>query len=218
MANITIRCWRLIKLPIRQQPGRLFVKTMRIITKSANYQEDKLMKIYVSKLIPAIAIAMAFTIFAMASIAAAQTPNRIKQFKAWGAYSHQSSAGKICYILSIPVKKEPSDRDHGDVFFMLSQHPGQNGALEPQFTVGYPFQESSKVTLTIDGKPFTMFTRGSNAWMENRAEESQVIAAMRAGRNMVVSAFSRRGTNTIYTYSLAGVTASLKEIANCAGS
>ncbi|MCF6322240.1 MAG: invasion associated locus B family protein [Rhizobiaceae bacterium] len=176
------------------------------------------MKNTVSKFISAIAIALAFSIFVMASSASAQTPNRIKQFKAWGAYSHQSAAGKICYILSIPVKKEPGDRDHGDVFFMLSQHPGQNGALEPQFTVGYPFQESSKVTLNIDGKTFTMFTRGSNAWMENRAEESQVIAAMRAGKDMVVSGFSRRGTNTKYTYSLAGVTASLKEIQNCAGS
>jgi len=161
---------------------------------------------------------LTLSVFALAASANAQTPNRIKQFNAWGAYSHQSSSGKICYVLSIPVKKEPADRDHGDVFFMLSQHPGQSGTLEPQFTVGYPFQESSKVTLLIDGKPFTMFTRGSNAWMENRAEEPQVIAAMRAGKNMVVSGFSRRGTNTKYTYSLSGVTASLNEIKSCAGS
>ena len=157
------------------------------------------------------------TIFAT-SFASAQTPNRIKQFKAWGAYSHQSSTGKICYILSIPAKKEPEDRDHGDVFFMLSRHPGQNGALEPQFTVGYPFKDASKVSLKIDTKTFSMFTRGNNAWMENRAEEKLVIAAMRAGKDMSVSGFSRRGTNTIYTYSLSGVTASLKEINTCSGS
>ena len=167
------------------------------------------------KLIFAIFMALGFS--AVASSASAQTPNRIKQHNAWGAYSHQSANGKICYILSIPVKKEPEDRDHGDVFFMLSQHPGQNGALEPQFTVGYPFQESSKVSLVIDGRTFSMFTRGSNAWMENRAEEAQVIAAMRAGKDMSLSGFSRRGTNTKYTYSLSGVTASLKEIKTCAG-
>ncbi len=155
---------------------------------------------------------------AVSTTAYAQSPNRIKQHNAWGAYSHTSATGKICYILSIPVKKEPEDRDHGDVYFMLSQHPGQPGALEPQFTVGYPFKESSKVSLIIDGKTFSMFTRGTNAWMENPAEETQVIAAMRAGRDMSVSAFSRRGTNTKYTYSLSGVTASLKEIKNCSGS
>lgn len=177
------------------------------------------MKNYMTKKFSAIAISAALVLSAvgMSGQAAAQSPSRIKQHNAWGAYSHASGSGKICYILSIPVKKEPADRDHGDVFFMLSQHPGQNGALEPQFTVGYPFKEDSKVTLTIDGKGFTMFTRGSNAWMENRAEEPQVIEAMRAGRDMSVSGFSRRGTNTIYTYSLSGVTASLKEIKTCSG-
>ena len=163
-------------------------------------------------------LAILMAIASLISAASAQTPNRIKQHSAWGAYSHKSTTGKICYILSIPLKKEPEDRDHGDVFFMLSRHPGQNGALEPQFTVGYPFKDASKVSLVIDEKTFTMFTRGSNAWMENRAEEQQVIEAMRAGKDMFVSGFSRRGTGTKYTYSLSGVTASLKEIQVCAGS
>ena len=164
------------------------------------------------------AVLLAMVMVGGMQTASAQSPNRIKQHNAWGAYSHQSSGGKICYILSIPVKKEPGDRDHGDVFFMLSRHPGQNGALEPQFTVGYPFKDASKVALIIDGKSFAMFTRGSNAWMENRAEEQQVIEAMRAGKDMIVSGFSRRGTGTKYTYSLSGVTASLKEIKVCSGS
>lgn len=186
--------------------------------KPARTQEDNVMKFSAKKILSATAIGLTIGVLTMTSNAFAQSPNRIKQHNAWGAYSHQSSSGKICYILSIPVKKEPDDRDHGDVFFMLSQHPGQAGTLEPQFTVGYPFKDASKVTLLIDGKAFTMFTRGSNAWMENRAEESQVIAAMRAGKDMSVSGFSRRGTNTKYTYSLSGVTASLKEIKTCTGS
>ena len=145
----------------------------------------------------------------------AQAPTRIKQHNAWGAYSHNGAKGKICYVLSIPTQKEPSDRDHGDVFFMLAKHPGQNGNFEPQFTVGYPFQDNSKVILDIDGRKFSMFTKGSNAWMENPAEEPAVVAAMRAGSRMSVSGKSRRGTATSYAYSLSGVTASLKEVASC---
>ena len=145
----------------------------------------------------------------------AQAPTRIKQHNAWGAYTHTGSDGKICYVLSIPTQKEPADRDHGDVFFMVAKHPGQGDNLEPQFTVGYPFADESKVTLDIDGKKFTMFTKGSNAWMENPSEEPTVVAAMRAGSKMSVSGESRRGTQTNYAYSLAGVTASLKEIASC---
>ena len=36
----------------------------------------------------------------------------------------------------ITAEKSPADRDHGDVFFMVAKHPGQNVNLEPQFTVG----------------------------------------------------------------------------------
>ena len=145
----------------------------------------------------------------------AQAPTRIKQHNAWGAYSHAGSSGKVCYVLSIPTGKEPADRDHGDVFFMLAKHPGQNVTLEPQFTVGYPFADESKVVLDIDGKKFSMFTKGSNAWMENPAEEPAVVSAMRSGRSMSIVGESRRGTKTRYSYSLSGVTASLNEIQTC---
>jgi len=145
----------------------------------------------------------------------AQSPTRIKQHKAWGAYSHQGSDGKICYVLSVPTEKQPADRDHGDVFFMLAKHPGQATSLEPQFKVGYPFAEQSRVTLSIDGKKFSMYTQGGNAWMENPAEETNVVAAMRAGSNMSLEGKSRRGTVTSYKYSLSGVTASIKEIDAC---
>ncbi len=161
------------------------------------------------------AFVSALATVALIAPANAQAPTRIKQHNAWGAYSHNGSGGKICYVLSVPTQKEPADRDHGDVFFMVAKHPGQNVNFEPQFTVGYPFADNSKVTLEIDGKKFSMFTKGSNAWMENPAEEPAMVAAMRAGSKMSVSGQSRRGTQTRYAYSLSGVTASLKEIASC---
>ncbi|MGB7335927.1 MAG: invasion associated locus B family protein [Salaquimonas sp.] len=152
--------------------------------------------------------------------AIAQTPTQIKQNKAWGSFSYQGSDGKVCYVLSVPTEKLPAELngravDHGDVFFMLAQHPGQNVRLEPQFTAGYPFQENSKVVLDVDGKKFSMFTKGQNAWLDNPAEEASVVAAMKAGAKMSVSAASRRGTQTSYAYSLSGVTASISDISSC---
>ena len=142
-------------------------------------------------------------------------PTRIKLHNDWGAYSHSGTTGKICYVLSAPKEKRPQDRKHGDVYFMLARHPGATAAIEPQFTVEYPFKDESEVTLNIDGKEFAMFTRGSNAWMKNPDEEQTVVSAMRAGSKMMVSGTSRRGTNTSYDFSLSGVTASFKEIESC---
>ena len=161
-------------------------------------------------------IATAITVlFALTAAAAAQSPTRIKQFDAWGAYSYNSGNSKVCYVLSVPTAKNPANVDHGDIFFLVSQRPGQNISYEPQAMMGYPLKEASKVEVDVDGKKFTLFTRGNSAWVENAAQEPQLVAAMRAGTTMTVKATSRRGTNTSYSYSLKGVTAALNQINSC---
>jgi invasion protein IalB len=147
--------------------------------------------------------------------AAAPAPSRIQQFKAWGAYSYKSGASNVCYVLSVPTTKEPASVDHGDIFFIVSQRPGQNISYEPQAMVGYSLQANSKVTVTIDNKNFTMFTKDKAAWVENAAEEPALVAAMKSGRNMSVNAVSGRGTKTSYSYNLEGVSAALKQIESC---
>jgi len=152
---------------------------------------------------------------ATAGVASAQTPNRIQQFKAWGAYSYKSGASNVCYVLSVPTTKEPASVDHGDIFFIISQRPGQNISYEPQAMMGYTLKENSKVTVTIDAKSFTMFTKDKAAWVENAAEEPALVAAMKTGHAMTVKAVSGRGTGTNYAYSLAGISAALKQIETC---
>ncbi|SKA21076.1 invasion associated locus B family protein [Consotaella salsifontis] len=155
-------------------------------------------------------------ILALSSVAAgAQTPTRMSQFNYWGSYSYQSGNDKICYVLSTPTKMEPANVDHGDIFFLISQKPGQGISYEPQAVMGYPLKEGSKVVVDVDGKKFSMFTKGESAWMENAAEEPQLVAALKAGRGMQVDATSQRGTATHYTYSLSGVTAAIDSIKNC---
>ncbi|MEO4043714.1 invasion associated locus B family protein [Hoeflea sp. CAU 1731] len=154
-------------------------------------------------------------IIAVTGVASAQSPTRIKQFNAWGAYSYNSANGKVCYILSLPTRKEPTNVDHGDIFFLVSQRPGQNISYEPQAMMGYQLRDGSKVDVSVDGRSFTMFSKDDSAWVENAAEEPALVSAMRAGSSMTVKATSQRGTNTSYTFSLSGVTAALSEIQNC---
>ncbi len=154
-------------------------------------------------------------IIAVTGVASAQSPTRIKQFNAWGAYSYNSANGKVCYILSLPTRKEPTNVDHGDIFFLVSQRPGQNISYEPQAMMGYQLRDGSKVDVNVDGRSFTMFSKDDSAWVENAAEEPALVSAMRAGSSMTVKATSQRGTNTSYTFSLSGVTAALSEIQNC---
>ena len=161
-----------------------------------------------------VATALALTLTSI-GVASAQSPTRIQQFKAWGAYSYKQGSGTVCYVLSVPTAKEPSSVDHGDIFFIVSQRPGQNISYEPQAMMGYPLQANSKVNVTIDGKSFVMFTKDRAAWVENAAEEPALVAAMKSGSSMTVKATSGRGTSTSYSYSLSGVSAALQQIESC---
>lgn len=139
----------------------------------------------------------------------------VGQHRDWGTYSYQSDNGKVCYVMSVPKQKSPSSLDHGDIFFFVSQKPGQNVAYEPQFIASYDFQDGSKVTATVGDRSFTMFTQGTSAWLENAAEEPQLISAMKSGAEMKVAAKSGRGNDTNYTFSLLGLTAALDSIQRC---
>ncbi len=147
--------------------------------------------------------------------AVAQTAKRISQHKDWATYSYDANSGKVCYVLSVPSAKEPSHLDHGDIYFSVSQKPGQNVAFEPQFIASYNLKETSKVTVSIDGKKFSMFTKGKLAWLENAAEEPMLVDAMKAGSKMQVAATSGRGNSTNYMFSLSGITAALNSIKTC---
>lgn len=165
---------------------------------------------FVKTLIPAIAIVVASSGWSMA-----QTPSRMNQFEAWGAYSYDSDNGKVCYVLSVPTRAQPDGVNHGENFFLISQRPGQGVSYEPQAMMGYALGENSKVAVTIDDEEFTLFTRGNSAWVEDTAREPELVAAMRAGMSMTIEATSARGTATSYSYSLSGVTAALDAIENC---
>lgn len=162
-----------------------------------------------------IATISSLALVALASPALAQQASKLGQHNAWGTYSYQASGGKVCYVLTVPTDKQPSTLDHGDIFFFVSQRPGQQVSYEPQFIAGYNLQENSKVTVTVGAKSFTMFTRGKSAWVENAAEEPQLIAAMKAGADMKVQGKSARGNATSYVFSLRGISAALDSIKNC---
>ncbi|MGE0501083.1 MAG: invasion associated locus B family protein [Rhizobiaceae bacterium] len=145
----------------------------------------------------------------------AQSATKIGQHNAWGTYSYVQNNGKVCYVLTVPTDRQPTSLDHGDMFFFVSQKPGQNVSFEPQFIAGYSFQENSKVQVKVGDRSFSMFTRGKSAWMENAAEEPALIAAMRSGSDMQISATSGRGNPTKYSFSLRGISAALESIQNC---
>lgn len=159
---------------------------------------------------------------AAAQAPAAATPTALGEFGAWRAFAHQAGAARQCYVLGTPNASEPRDiqpgtarRDATNIF--VTRRMGQNVRNEISLVIGYVFRAGSNATVEVVSQAgtrrFTLFTRERGAWLQNAAEEDQVVQAMRGGRELVVRGTSQRGTATVDRYPLAGVAAALDRIA-----
>ena len=157
----------------------------------------------------AAAAAAAIAIAASSPVLAQDSTNVIGTEGDWTAFSANSP--KECWAVS-PPKSSANTRDgqtvqvdRGDIRLYIAYRPGAAG--EVSFTGGYPFKPGSTVKVDIGGNKFDLFTEGENAWTGSNGEDAKLIAALRAGSSATLTAVSARGTQTVDTFSLSGITA-----------
>lgn len=124
---------------------------------------------------------------------------------------------KECWGVSKP-KETVNTRDgrpvsvqRGDILLFVTFRPGSGARGEVSFTGGYPFAEGTPVKVAIDGRGFDLIADDEWAWPGSAQDDSAILAALRAGSTAVVTARSRRGTETKDTFSLSGFTAAMTE-------
>jgi hypothetical protein len=146
------------------------------------------------------------------SAAAAQSTTPLGQFNRWTAYTYLAGGAKVCYAVSQPSSMQPSGVNRDPVYIFVTNRPQEGVRHELSVITGYPYKDGSKTEVKIGSDTFVLFTKDDGAWVQNAAEETRLVGAMKAGADMVVSGTSRRGTVTTDTYSLSGVTAALRKI------
>ena len=62
-----------------------------------------------------------------------------------------------------------------------------------------------------------MFTDGTEAFIEDDADQPRLVNAMKRGSTMRLETMSAEGTQTTYEFSLAGITAALRAAADACG-
>ncbi|MBN9047556.1 MAG: hypothetical protein J0H18_18100 [Rhizobiales bacterium] len=150
---------------------------------------------------------------AASSLSASAKTSYLGDFSNWGVYRNTSLSKDNCYALTTPVESLPSNVDHGDNFVIVSRIDGK---YSPQLAMGYPLKSSAALNVRVDdGARFSFFSDDNRAWTQKAADEPRLIKEMRGGKILRVHAVSARGTHTRYTFSLMGLSAALKRIAQC---
>ena len=141
----------------------------------------------------------------------------IGTFTDWTAFADGSGAGQICYVGSVPKEAKGNYTRRGDTYTLISHRPGERVFGEVSVEAGYTYKPGSEVSIDVDGKKFKLFTKGGNAWATDASADKSLVAAMKAGRRMIIKGTSSRGTLTTDTYSLSGLTAAIKAIDKACG-
>jgi len=142
---------------------------------------------------------------------AQSAPNLKSTHGDWSVYTRGSGNELICYVLSEAKTESPSNVNHGDIYFMVSNWKNGAASEQPSFLAGYDLKTTRAPKAQVGSTSLSMFAADNEAFIEARADEQRLVSKMRAGSTMTVSAVSKRGTQTRYTFSLKGVTAALKQ-------
>src|SRR5665213_530156 len=137
------------------------------------------------------------------------------QFGDWGAYRATPGGKKVCFALSKPTtaETEPAGRKRDPSYAFVSTRPAEKVKNEVSMIVGYPQKTGVDAAATIGLANYVMYTQNDGAWVKNAAEETQMVAAMRKGSDLIIKSASARGTKSTDTYSLKGLDQALDKVA-----
>lgn len=155
--------------------------------------------------------ATAFGAIFLAAPAGAE-PQAVATYKDWSVFVYDSGGDKICFAAAEASDKSPKTVNHGDIFFLVASWQSGAASNQPSLRVGYNLQEAPGPTIRIGSEKWDMYVSDNEAFIESAAAEQQLVAAMRKGADMKITAMSSRGTATSYVISLAGVSAALDRL------
>lgn len=150
---------------------------------------------------------IALALAALPNVSAAQV---LARHTDWTAYTHDDGTTKLCFAATQPKERQPATAKRDPPHFYITSWPKTGIKAEISIKLGYPVKKGSSVTVSIDAKAYKLFAEADRAFVADVAEEAAIVEALRKGRQLSVQATSERGTVTVDTYSLAGVTQALQ--------
>lgn len=156
----------------------------------------------------------AFALIAASPLtAAAQGAVETGRYGAWIMHQSADATSKICFAATQPTAKEPAGANRAKALLYVSAWPKEGVKAEVSIKLGYPIKTGSDITVTIGSDAFMLFPKEERAYVADATEELKLIEAMKKGSKLTVQATSERGTATIDTYSLAGLSQALQALA-----
>lgn len=134
-----------------------------------------------------------------------QAQQLLGSYNQWNVFNLNQQGKNMCYIATTPLKgkTQGSFKKRGEPYLLVTSVSTTRD--EVSTSSGFPYQEKSEVIVTIDNRPFKLFTKGEISWAyEDGVQDQAMVNAMKQGSLLSVKGTSMRGTFSKDFYSLAG--------------
>ncbi|GJD51515.1 hypothetical protein OPKNFCMD_4270 [Methylobacterium crusticola] len=156
-------------------------------------------------------------------------------FGEWNVFAAGEGKGRICYAISQPQARLPKTLKRDPAYLFVTVRKGEKAGNEVALMLGFaprpgsaqagaptataaangavpaaPVSAANDPTLSIGPARYALVVKGSNAWVQNPADEGRVVAEMSRGKKVVVKAVSQRGNASTDEYGLEGFGEALK--------
>lgn len=125
----------------------------------------------------------------------------------WEVYTDSG----VCYMASTPIKEDGNWSKRGQPYALVNFKNGKTDEIN--VTSGYPYKPNLDLDVRVDSRKFKLFVDGEHGWAKDAATDKRILDSMRAGSEMTVKGISKKGTYSTDTYSMKGVTAAYKRMA-----
>jgi hypothetical protein len=164
-----------------------------------------------TRILPALLLGAALLVLAASSAAAQEF---LGKFGEWNVIGYIENGTRYCYIHAVPEKQSGNYTRRGEPYLLIIRRP--DGSENFSVTSGYPYKPDEEIEIRVGDAAFMLFSDGEKGWTQSRDDDKALIKAMRSGATLTVRGISTKGTYSLDTYSLTGVTAALSEIrASC---
>ena len=144
----------------------------------------------------------ALVLAALATLASpAVARNSLGVFDDWGAF--RDPRLPRCYAISAGERSEGA-RDF-EPYATIGTWPNRNIRNQVHLRLSRRLSSNGTVNLRVGGDTYRLTAGEADAWAQDKRMDAAIVAAMRSGNRMSVSATDRGGNRFTDRYSLSGV-------------
>ncbi len=114
----------------------------------------------------------------------------------WAAF--RDDAPPRCYAIAAPIVPG------GGAFASVANWPTRRVVGQVHLRLYREARVGSAILLNVDGQVFQLVGRGTDVWARSGAADRAIVAAMRTGISMTVSARDRNGNGFAHAFALGG--------------